>query len=565
MGRYLVTAGLPYSNGRLHVGHIAGCYLPADIWVRYLRLRGEEVRYVCGSDDHGVAIMLTATKEGKTPAEVAHFYNQQHQLDFKGLSIDFDVYGSTSASKFHRTASQHFFLSMLEKGLFEKRTTRQFFDEARKMFLPDRFVKGDCGFCGAVEQNGDQCESCGKLLDVDSLKNVRSTLGSEDATVPGTAGVVTVRETVHWFLDLSRFQPQVEDWLQQAQLRDSTRVYVKSLVNNGLVTRSMTRDIEWGIPLPIDDPDAKGKVLYVWFDAPIGYISNTMELMEREQASEKAEGACGEYEQWWKSKDSKIFHFIGEDNTIFHCLIWVAMLSAEGTFSLPSGVIVNQFLNIQFPDKDVEKISKSRGSAVWIGDYLQEGGDPDILRYYLTSIAPEKARTVYKPEDLIQKNNADLANVLGNFINRVLSFNQKYVGAIVPDYDPKKCDVVDHNFVNELKRTFIEATEALDNISPKHALQILMDFARSCNKYIDDKKPWSTRKTDMELTKVTLYHGIRAIYFLTITLSPFMPNKTKLVAQMLDIDLAQCNWNSAIDEFPVGKKLGEPVILFQKI
>lgn len=550
MGKYLVTAGLPYSNGRLHVGHIAGCYLPADIWVRYLRMCGHQVRYVCGSDDHGLAIMLTAAREGKTASEVAQFYNQKQQADFRGLNINFDVYGSTSGSKYHKKMSQHFFLSMLNKGLFEKRTTKQFYDETKQMFLPDRFIKGDCGHCGAKDQNGDQCENCGKLLDVDSLVNVRSTI---------SGGSAVVKETVHWFLDLSKFRPQVEEWLKGATLRDNSRTYVQSLITNGLITRSMTRDIEWGIPLPIDDPDAKGKVLYVWFDAPIGYISNTQELTER------TDGNPENYTQWWKSKDTEVYHFIGEDNTIFHCLIWIAMLSAEGTFSLPTGVIVNQFLNIQFPDKEVEKISKSRGSAVWIEEYLSEGGDPDILRYYLTSIAPEKARTVYKPEDLIQKNNADLANVLGNFINRVLSFNHKYVGPEIPTINKDLMTEVDRNFINELDRSHVLATNALDEFSSKQALAHLMDFARVCNKYIDDKKPWDTRKTDMEVTKVTLYLAIRAINFFAITLFPFMPSKAQAIAKMLNLDLDKCKWADANVYPDGGKPLAATEILFKKI
>ncbi|MBF0312803.1 MAG: methionine--tRNA ligase [Oligoflexia bacterium] len=551
MGKYLVTAGLPYSNGRLHVGHIAGCYLPADIWVRYLRMCGHDVRYICGSDDHGVAIMLTADKEGKTPREVASYYNQKQQMAFKGLGIEFDIYGSTSGTKFHKEMSQHFFLRMQEKGLFEKRRTRQFYDESKEMFLPDRFVKGECGFCGTKDQNGDQCENCGKILDVDSLKSAYSTM---------SGGAATVKETVHWFLDLSKFRPEVEAWLARAEMRENTKAYVQSLINNGLVTRSMTRDIEWGIPLPIDDPEAKGKVLYVWFDAPIGYISNTMEMCEQEC------GHAERYSDWWKSKETKIFHFIGEDNTIFHCLIWIAMLSAEGSLSLPEGVVVNQFLNIQFPDKsEVEKISKSRGTAIWIEDYLSEGGDPDILRYYLTSIAPERARTIYKPDDLIAKNNADLANVLGNFVNRVLSFNLKYVGAEVPAYDKAKVGELDRLFESELLATHKRVGEAFDNYSSKMALQHIMDFARACNKYIDDKKPWSTRKDDMETTKVTLYYGIRAIHFLTLALSPFMPKKTQEMAKMLDLKLEEQKWSDAVRELVPGKLLGTPGILFQKI
>lgn len=377
--RVLVTAALPYSNGRPHVGHIAGCYLPADTYVRFLRMKHTPVRFICGSDDYGVAIMLTAQREGKTPREVATYYNQKQREAFAGLNIDFDIYSGTCSCPFHTKTSQDFFQAVNDKGYFEKIESSQFFDESKNVFLPDRFVKGTCGYCGAADQNGDQCESCGKTLDVDSLKDAVSVFSGKPATR---------RTTKHWYLDLAQFESQVRAWLKSATLRDYTRSYVEGLISTGLVKRSMSRDIEWGIPLPIKDPDAQGKVLYVWFDAPIGYISNTKEYFQ------KAAGSPDEYAEWWKSDDCDIYHFIGEDNTIFHCVIWIAMLSIEGNYHLPKGVIVNQFLNIQFPGKEEEKISKSRGSAVWIEDYLKDGGDPDSLRYYLTMIATERARSL---------------------------------------------------------------------------------------------------------------------------------------------------------------------------
>ncbi|MEZ4752319.1 MAG: class I tRNA ligase family protein, partial [Bdellovibrionota bacterium] len=325
----------------------------------------------------------------------------------------------------------------------------------------------------------------------------------------------------------------------------------------GLVKRSMTRDISWGIPVPLDDPEAKGKVLYVWFDAPIGYISNTMQLCEnRGQTAE-------EYVDWWKSPDTDIVHFIGEDNTIFHCVIWIAMLSAEGSFQLPKAVVVNQFLNIKFLDKEVEKISKSRGTAVWIGDYLAEGGNPDVLRYYLTAIAPEKARTVYKPEDLQLRNNTDLANTLGNFVNRVLSFTLKHVGNEVPSVDADKITDADKSFMLRFEATQLAVTGQISSFNFKNALELIMEFARECNRYVDEKAPWVTKKTDMETTKVTLSCGLNAIKLLGTLLGPFLPFAAEKINSALSIERPE--WKDAARPLEPGTKLQSPGILFSKM
>lgn len=547
--RVLITAGLPYSNGRLHVGHIAGCYLPADIYTRYLRMNGVDVRYVCGSDDHGVAIQLAAEKAGKTPAELAAFYYEKQKEDFAGLNIQFDAYGSTSQTSFHKKTSQDFFLNLHEKGYFKKKSSEQFYDEDEQKFLPDRFVKGTCGYCGTPEQNGDQCENCGKLLDVEHLKDAKSTLTGKPAVV---------KETVHWFLDLTQFEESVQKWLDSADVREQTRSYVNSLISSGLVQRGMTRDLDWGIPVPLDDPDAQGKVLYVWFDAPIGYISNTLQMCE------EASLPPTDYEKWWKSPDCDIVHFIGEDNTIFHCIIWIAMLSAEGSFQLPKSVVVNQFLNIQFPDQDVEKISKSRGSAVWVHEYLSQGGNTDALRYYLTAIAPEKARTVYQPDDLIQKNNTDLANVLGNFVNRITSFSLKYVGETFPTYADEKVTDIDRDFKKKMHQAFESVSEALNKKSTKSAIHFLMDFTRDCNKYVDDKKPWVTRKEDMETTQVTLAYGLEAIFFLGVLFHPFLPETSSKILEIFEVSPESLHWDQAIAPPPL-KVIRKPEILFSKI
>lgn len=549
--RVLVTAALPYSNGCLHVGHIAGAYLPADIYVRFLRLRGIDVRFICGSDDHGVAILITADKEGKTPAEVAKFYHDKQQKDFAGLGINFDVYGSTSRNLYHYKTSQDFFLKLYEQGRFEKEKTSQFYDESRSMFLPDRYIKGTCGYCGTPDQNGDQCENCGKMLDVETLKDARSVISGQPAVI---------KDTVHWFLDLSHFEEAVREWIDSAVIREHSRSYVKGLLSTGFVRRSMTRDIEWGIPLPLDDPDAKGKVLYVWFDAPIGYISNTKEVCANK------EGDPERYADWWKDDDSEIVHFIGEDNTIFHCITWIATLKAEGTFKLPKGVIVNHFLNIQFPgDTEEEKISKSRGTAVWIGDYLGEGNNPDVLRYYLTAIAPEKARTVYKPEDLIQRNNTDLANILGNFINRIVSFTHKYLGPQIPERLPSKVSDLDTAFAKDIQETFVKVTDLLEDVSFRAALETIMDFCRRCNKYVDDKAPWAQRKTDLEATALTLSYCFDAIHFLAVVLSPFIPFTAEKIAAMLNLDLKKLTWDDALKPQAAGSQINQAEILFSKI
>lgn len=556
MRKILVTAALPYSNGRPHVGHIAGAYLPADSYVRFERLRGNEVEFVCGSDDHGVAILLTAQQEGKTPAEVAGYYHDVQEKDFAGLGIHFDMYGATSHSPYHSKVSQEFFLSMLEKGYFEKKSTEQFYDESKNIFLPDRFVKGTCGFCGASEQNSDQCESCGKALDVETLKNPISVFSDQPASL---------RTTAHWYLDLSKFQDKVQEWLEKNFVREQTKAFVSGLLSSGLVSRSMTRDLPWGIPVPIEGDEAKGKVLYVWFDAPIGYISNSMELAERRGQGAEAGRAK------WRSPDTEIFHFIGEDNAIFHCVIWIAMLSAEGSYQLPKGVIVNQFLNIQFPGAgEAEKISKSRGTAVWIGDYLDSGASPDVLRYYLTCIASEKARTVYKPEDLIHKNNADLANTLGNFVNRILSFSSKYYGPEVPAYDPQGLSARDEAFQQVRKDVHAQVTTLLENFCFKQALEEIMEFARECNRYIDEKAPWTSRKTDEAQTKLSLALAMDAIYSLGILLAPFLPFTSDKILAMLGCVPLEChsntaNWENALKSLPAEQKFGEIEILFQKM
>lgn len=548
--RVLVTSALPYSNGDLHVGHLAGCYLPSDIFVRFLRMKGLEVRSVCGSDDHGVALMLTAAKQGKTPAEVADYYNARQQQALEGLDIKFDVYGSTSRNPYHAKTSQDFFLAIHKKGFFEKVETEQFYDPQKEMFLPDRFVKGRCAHCNALEQNGDQCEQCGEMLDTKTLLDAKS-------VVTGSAAIV--KKTVHWFLDLSRCEKEVREWLANATIREHTRKYVECLLSTGLVRRSMTRDISWGIPVPLEDEDAKGKVLYVWFDAPIGYISNTKELCQR------MDGTVDTVSDWWNNKDTSIYHFIGEDNTIFHTVIWIAMLSAAGSYSLPTSVVVNHFLDIKLAGKEAEKMSKSRGTAIWILEYLQNGGNSDMLRYYLTAIAPEKVRTAFNPDDLAARNNSDLADTIGNFVNRIIQFTLKNVGTSVPAINPAKETEVDKAFAAEREQVFAEVSKSLDECCFRAALDRLVEFARSCNRYVDARAPWKLKKSDPESVGTVLHHSLAAIKLLGVMLMPFIPKAAGKICKAFGMSPETVRWQQAVEAFAEGTVLTAPEILFQKV
>lgn len=545
--KVLVTSALPYANNRPHVGHIAGAYLPADIYVRFLRLQGVDTNFICGSDDYGVAIMLTAQKEGKSPADVASFYNAAQRTAFDALNIKFDIYGSTSSNPYHKEVSQQFFKSMFDKGFFEKHRSEQFYDQKNKSFLPDRFVKGICAYCEALDQNGDQCENCGNVLDTKTLKEARSVLSGE---------LAKVEETVEWQIDLSKFQGTVEKWLEGAKIREGTKKFVNGLISSGLVKRSMTRDIAWGIPVPLDDPEAAGKVLYVWFDAPIGYISNTVQLMVEKGSTEEAGRAL------WQTDDVERYHFIGEDNSIFHCVIWIAMLAAEGEYKLPTGVIVNNFLNIQFVGQEEQKMSKSRGTAVFIEDYLEAGGEVDALRYYLTAVAPEKARTAFKPDDLEQRRNSELADVLGNLVNRIVSFSKKNFGSGAPRLHQAKLDAVDTEFQAGIEACHKEVTDLLENFQFKLALERCMLLARSANMYVDKTAPWKCFKVDKDKAETVLAVTLGGIRALSVVLEPFIPETAQKIQKILG--LGDQKWVDAMDILPEGHQLGEAVILFPK-
>lgn len=546
MARYLVTSGLPYSNGRLHVGHIGGAYLPADTYVRYLRMCGHDVRFVCGSDDHGVPVLLTAREEGVSPQDVVAKYNASQKAAFDALGIKFDIYGSTSRCPHHVRLSQQFFKTLYDKGYMEKVASQQLYDPVAGMFLPDRYVKGTCHHCGAPDALGDQCEACGRVIDPLKLKDPVSVI---------TGTTPEVRTTAHWFFDLQRFSDTVREWLDtHPQCREVTRNFVRGLLDAGLPKRAMTRDLDWGVPVPLDDPDAAGKVLYVWFDAPIGYVSFTAELCEREG------GSPDDYERWWKDPDCRIVHFIGEDNTVFHCIIWIAMLAGEGSFQLPYNIVVNSFMNIRFPGRDVEKISKSRGTAIWIDDFLKDH-EPDSLRYYLTSIAPETARGVYVPGDLVTRNNTELAAALGNFFHRVFSFTHKYLGGAVPE--PAEMDDLDRAHIASAEDLGEQVGSRLEACRFRDALGALMEFARASNKYFDTRQPWATRKTDAARTATTIYVCLRSCRALLSAMAPFLPFGAEKAARMFGEEVSGLRWGQSAVE--PGRSLGKPEVLFKYI
>ncbi len=578
--RFLVTAALPYSNGRLHVGHVAGAYLPADIYVRYLRSVGDDVRFICGSDDNGVAIEISARKENTTPAALSAKYNQQQQADFEGLGIRFDVYGGTHQPAFvehHNRLSQEFFTAIYNNGHFVKRTTEQLYDEQAEQFLPDRYVTGTCYHkmtdgtpCGHPAATGDQCEHCGNSIDPLQLVNPIS-------TITGTTPVR--RSTTHWYLQLDKFQGMLAEWFSLGSLdwRPMVTNFAMGSVRKGLPERAMTRDLRWGVPVPLDDPDAQGKVLYVWFDAPIGYVSFTAALCEQR------DGDWRKYKDWWQSADSKIVHFIGEDNIVFHAITWPAMLLGSqfaadelkaigsryarpkdhGFYQLPSNVVANAFLNIKFPGKEEEKISKSRGTAVWIQDYLASF-DPDPLRYYLTINAPESQRTAWSFDDFIERNNSELIATIGNFVNRWQKIVTQSFDRKVPD--AARAEALEADLLGRLRALPRDIGEDIEASRFKAALGRVVEAFRACNKYIDTREPWKTCKTDLEQTAATINTCVQAVRTLGVLMEPFLPFAAEKIRVSLNVPAERWTWAHAAEPLPVGHALGPvPDVLFRKL
>ncbi len=552
--RYLVTAALPYSNNRLHVGHIAGAYLPADTYVRYLRACGREVAFVCGSDDNGVAIEITALQESRTPQEIAAYYHARQRQDFAGLGIEFDVYGGTHHPDYvelHVHFSQDFFRQIHRGGYFTKRRTKQLYDRQADRFLPDRFVRGTCHHCGFERATGDQCEACGQMIEPLLLKNPVSVITGQPAEV---------RETTHWYLRLSDFQARLQEWLEskQGQWRPNVLNFALGQIKQGLPERSMTRDISWGVPVPLDDPDARGKVLYVWFDAPIGYLSFTAAWCAASR------GDWQSYQRWWCDPDTAIIHFIGEDNTVFHALTWPAMLMAYGRLQLPAAVVANNFMNHKVGGQ-LLKISKSTTAAdapVWIEEYLKKGLDPDSLRYYLTIQAPETARTAFDPQDFVTRNNSELVAALGNFVNRSLSFAARYFGGRVPD--PTAQTEADRAHLARAVESLRTVGANLEQHRFRSGLEEVMAYARVCNEYFSVRAPWASRNNDPADCAACIATCIHAIHFLAIMVGPFMPRAARRLLGMLNLPEESLRWE-APPPLPAGAPLGQPSILFAKL
>jgi len=550
--RYLVTAALPYANGHLHVGHIAGAYLPADIYVRYLRAMDRQVAFICGSDDNGVPVALTARKENRSPEEVVAYYNACQKREFDGLGISFDIYGGTHSPEDverHTWFSQHFFLKAMENGYLAKHRAKQLYDPEARMFLPDRYVKGKCHHCGAAGALGDQCENCGRTTDPLLLIDPVSVITN---TKP------EVRESTHWYFQLGKFEARLREFLQEHEdWRPTVLNFSRGLLDAGLPSRSITRDLDWGVPVPLDEPDARGKVLYVWFDAPIGYVSFTARWCQQSL------GDWHRYEDWWKSPDSQITHFIGEDNIVFHAIIWPAMMMAEGTFQLPRYVVANCFLNIQFPGKEEEKISKSRGTAIWINEYLEQF-DPDPLRYYLTAIAPEAQRTAFNFEDFLHRNNEELVAAMGNFFHRTLTFTTRYFDGKVPAR--RDVNDVDRNQLQLLAELPGKVGRLIEKFSFKAALGEVMAAARAANKYFDAKRPWIQRKEDVAGCGTTMNICLQTLRTLTTVMQPFLPFAAEKACAMLNLAPdAAFKWNTANQPLDEGHAINRPEVLFKKL
>jgi len=536
--RYTVTSALPYANGPLHIGHLAGCYLPADIYVRYLRSQNKDVKFICGSDEHGVPITIKAKKEGITPQQVVDKYHKIMGDSFKEFGISFDVYSRTSAPIHHKTAAD-FFKKLYDKGVFKEEITEQYFDEKANQFLADRYIIGTCPNCGNENAYGDQCERCGSTLNPTDLINPKSTLSGEKPVL---------KKTKNWFLPLDAMQPEIEEYINShEEWKTNVSGQCKSWLKAGLQPRAMTRDLDWGVKVPIKDTD--GKVLYVWFDAPIGYISATKELFKNEG-----------WEPYWKDKETKLVHFIGKDNIVFHCIIFPAMLMAEGSYILPDNVPANEFLNLEG-----EKISTSRNWAVWLHEYLLEFKDKqDILRYTLCANAPETKDNDFTWKDFQAKNNNELVAILGNFVNRALVLTHKfYEGKIPQELEYSKEDKA---LIDEIISYPAKISASIEQYRFREALAELMNLARLGNKYLAETEPWKLIKTDEKRVQTIMNLSLQIAANLSVLMEPFLPFTSIKLKNMLHIE-KELKWKDAqtITILKAGHQLNDAGLLFDKI
>ena len=533
--RTTVTAALPYANGPVHIGHLAGCYLPADIYARYLRSKGKDVKFICGSDEHGAAISIRAKKEGISSQQVIDKYHKMMGDAFKDFGISFDIYARTSSPTHHKTASE-FFTNLYEKNIFSEEITEQYYDEQAKQFLADRYIVGTCPNCNNENAYGDQCENCGSTLNATDLINPHSTL---------SGAVPVLKTTKNWFLPLDKMQGDIENYIDSHKdWKANVYGQCKSWLNQGLQPRAMTRDLDWGVKVPLKD--AEGKVLYVWFDAPIGYISATKELTP-------------DWEKYWKSKDTKLVHFIGKDNIVFHCIIFPAILMAHGDYILPENVPANEFLNLEG-----EKISTSRNWAVWLHEYLQDfAGKQDILRYVLCANAPETKDNDFTWKDFQARNNNELVAVFGNFINRVMVLSHKYFDGKAGEI--KDCTPYDLAVLAEMQSYPAKIAKSIEQYRFREALVELMNLARLGNKYLADTEPWKISKEESQRIATILAISLQIAANLAILSEPFLPFTSKSLFEQLN--LASSDWNTAgaSNLIPAGHQLGAATLLFAKI
>lgn len=541
--RTTVTAALPYANGGVHIGHLAGVYVPADIYVRYLRLKNQDVIFIGGSDEHGVPITIRAKKEGITPQDVVDRYHSMIKKSFEEFGISFDVYSRTT-SKTHEQLASDFFKKLLKEGKLQEQESEQYYDEEAHQFLADRYIKGECPHCHYDGAYGDQCEHCGTALSPLELINPTSTLSGSKPVI---------KKTKNWYLPLNDYQQWLKEWILQGHKEWRSNVYgqCKSWLDLDLQPRAMTRDLDWGIPVPVEG--AEGKVLYVWFDAPIGYISNTKELCE--QAPER----WGSWEKWWKDEDTRLVHFIGKDNIVFHCLIFPTMLKAHGGYILPDNVPANEFLNLEN-----DKISTSRNWAVWLHEYLVDlPGKQDVLRYVLTANAPETKDNNFTWKDFQEHNNSELVGIYGNFVNRALQLTKKYFEGVVPACG-ELLDI-DKQTLEEFKDVKQKVETLLDAFRFRDAQKEAMNLARIGNKYITECEPWKVWKTNPERVKTILYVSLQLVANLAIAFEPFLPFSSKKLRQLINMDT--CDWSQlgSTDLLKANHHLAEPELLFEKI
>ena len=560
--RYTITSALPYANGPVHIGHLAGVYIPADIYARYLRLKGEDVLFIGGSDEHGVPITIKAKQEGVTPQQIVDKYHNIIKKSFEDFGISFDIYSRTSNKTHHETAAE-FFTSLYNKGEFVVKTSEQLYDEENNQFLADRYVTGTCPHCNNDKAYGDQCEKCGSSLNATDLINPRSAL---------SGNVPVMKETKHWYLPLDKYEGWLRKWILEDHKEWKTNVYgqCKSWIDQGLQPRAVTRDLDWGVKVPLKE--AEGKVLYVWFDAPIGYISATKEWAE-EKSQQSADGSWQDsttnnkqqttnkinWELYWKDKDTKLVHFIGKDNIVFHCIVFPSMLHAEGSYLVPENVPANEFLNLEG-----DKISTSRNWAVWLHEYLQEFPEKqDVLRYTLTANAPETKDNDFTWKDFQLKNNSELVAILGNFVNRAMILTQKYFNGIVPAIT--ELNETDKQVIAEIAAFPDKISSSLENYRFREALGELMNLARLGNKYLAESEPWKIFATQPERVKTILNISLQICANLAIVSHPFLPFSSERIKKILQFDFTSWNDAGKMDLLKEGDILGDPTLLFEKI